>query len=200
MTALNSLNAHPLRRPTSDRVRTANWNLIPRQDDAAIGQPAATFDLPREIYEMNIRDELTEPYGVSCEKVLISVDENQMDILLTDASVPSESCGEIVADVVSNIFEKAIGKKLDRSQIAIKHYAHLSSSLCEHCLESIDAQPYRCRLCGRCFCYLHRSPETHGCAVEQKVVNKTAIITLSNSSRTTARSKPQVILRRIPCG
>lgn len=200
ITALNELNARRVSSTASQRVQRANWNPISNSDGAVQSNQPPAFDPPKELYELDIPKELTEPYGISNERVLISIDKDKMDILLTDASMPAEKCGEIVAEVVSKVYEKATGKRLDRSQVAIRPYARLSGSLCEHCLESVDGQPYRCRVCGRCFCYLHRAPETHGCVADQKNTAETMVTAPIKSAKAPVRAKPKLILQRVPCG
>ena len=200
LVALNELNARRLNNDASQKVRRAAWTPVHKPDTPAQSNQPIAVDPPKEMYELDIPKELTEPYGTSNERALISIDKDKIDILLTDASIPTEKCGEIVADVVSKMYEKATGKRLDRSQIAVRPYAHLSGSLCEHCLESIDSQPYRCRVCGRCFCYLHRAPETHGCAADQKTTTETIVTTPAESAKAPTQIKPKLIIQRVPCG
>jgi|GEM_PF-5312464 len=169
-----------------------------------INIPTINVDLP--IFEVKLPSEFTNDIGISNEILRIApIDDRRTQIVITDANLQREKCEEIAVDFAQRLYEKVTGKKIDRSMIRIERVATLAGKICEYCLQKIDEIPYTCKLCRRTFCYKHRRPETHGCGIKPRGVEKgTPIASESYSSLATEESEsehtPRIIVRRLPCG
>jgi hypothetical protein len=199
--ALQTMNT---RRLTSDNTIALSKVRLRRKENSADVRrtnSAETVSIPKELFEVKISNDVTKALGITDERILVNIDDEKMDILLTDASVPSEKCAQIVQKFVGDLYEKATGKKIRTEQIAITPFAMLQRTICEHCFESIEGPPYKCRVCGRCFCYVHRTPETHGCSVGQED-NQTEIIKTApqHKAKTKQNDRAKIVITRVPCG
>jgi hypothetical protein len=158
--------------------------------------------VPTALFEVKLPNELTEDVGVKDEKALVSIGENSIRVTITDASLSSQRCDEVAVKVAQRIYQQVTGKPIPRSSILLKPTHQLLKNICEHCMQTLDTFPYRCNVCGRCFCYEHKNPETHGCFVGQKVsVPEKARIETAHGPRSAESSRrPRVIVQRVPCG
>lgn len=149
-------------------------------------------------FEVNVPPEFAENSLVKNERMFVSVQKDGLGVMITDASLPSEKCEEAVTKLAQMVLKHATGRDVPKKNVLVKPIGQLETTICEFCLETIEGYPYRCRVCGRCFCYEHRSPESHGCLVKRKEDSKA---TLSPRPRAPKKAdKSRIVVRQIPCG
>lgn len=157
---------------------------------------------PATLFEVKLPNEFTEDVGVKDEKALVSIGEHSIRVTITDASLPSKRCDEVAVKIAQRIYEQATGKPIALSRILLKPTHVLLKNVCEHCMQTLDTFPYRCKICGRCFCYDHKNPEIHGCQTSHKIAvsEKTRIRHTRRSKHTEHPTRYRVKVQRIPCG
>jgi len=160
------------------------------------------LQVPTALFEVKLPNEFTEDVGVKDEKAIVSIGENSIRVTITDASLPSKRCDEVAVKVAQTIYERATGKSIPLSRIILKPTHQLLKNICEHCMQTLDTFPYRCNVCGRCFCYEHRNPETHGCHIGQKVSipEKARTETTPVRRRLESSGRPRIVVQSVPCG
>jgi hypothetical protein len=158
--------------------------------------------VPTSLFEVKLPNESTEDVGIKDEKALVSVGRHNIRITITDASLPSGKCDEVTVKVAQRIYEEAMGKPIPRSHILLRPTHVLSKTICECCLQPLDTFPYRCHLCGRCFCYDHKNPENHGCGVDRKITisEKPRVEKAARSRHIGSATRYEVVVQRVPCG
>lgn len=158
--------------------------------------------VPTTLFEVKLPNEFTEDVGVKDEKALVSIGEHSIRVTITDASLPSNRCDEVAVKVAQRIYQQATGEPISRSRVFLNPTHVLLKNICEHCMQTLDTFPYRCNVCGRCFCYDHKNPEAHGCHVNQKIsISEKARTEKTHRSRSVeAHRKPRVMVQRVPCG
>ncbi len=158
------------------------------------------FKIPDELFEFDVPDEWSAADGIKGEKVMVSTRGDGLTLILSDGNMREESCEQVVRRFVQELHTKATGRALAEEEIKVSTVAFLPRYVCEFCSGQITDLPYTCPVCGRCFCYEHRRPETHGCE-RARATNKTCL----SDDRTldSARSRkqgPTVLVRKVPCG
>ena len=201
MEALQTMNA---RRLASQNQIALNKTRLRRKENKVQEHEdnlVETVSIPKELFEVKIPDDVTKSLGITNERLLVNIDDNKMDILLTDASVPSDKCAQIVQAFVGDLYHKATGREIRTEQIAITPFAILEHAVCEHCHEPVEGPPYKCHVCCRCFCYAHRAPETHGCSVPQEgthtEISKTPP---QHKTKSKQNDRARIVITRVPCG
>jgi hypothetical protein len=154
------------------------------------------------IFETEVPDELTRDLGVSNEVLRIQpISDRIVQVAITDASLPPERCEEIAIRFAQQLYRKITGKDIERWRITVRRIASLEANICEHCLKPLEGLPYRCRNCGRTFCYEHRRPETHGCQLNEKTSpQESSLLKHVEAEKCEGNVRPEVVVRRIPCG
>ena len=166
------------------------------------GENPPDFNSGKPVFEAIVPSELTDGEGVSNEIIrILPIDDKTIQIAITDASLPPTKCEEIAIQFTQQLYKKATGKYLDRKKILIKKMASLKENVCEYCLKPLESLPYRCRKCGRTFCFDHRRPETHGCHLNIKP--KPSGETSSKHESMSASKKqirPKAVICKLLCG
>jgi hypothetical protein len=160
------------------------------------------FDVDKPIFEVSVPPEFTDDVNVSNEALrVIAINDNTVQVVITDASIPPGKCEKIAIDFAGRLYEKATGMKIAREQMMLKNIASLSENICEHCLQHIEGLPYACKVCGRTFCYDHRRPETHGCQLKVRSDQPKQPIMKKQQLKPQKKSaQPRVTVQKIPCG
>ena len=166
----------------------------------AINPP--NFEEGAIIFEAKIPDELTRDLGVSNEVIRVHpVSDGVVQVVITDASLPPGRCEEIAVRFAQQLYGRITGRQVGREGILLKKIASLEVNVCEYCLKPIEGLPYRCRNCGRTFCYDHRRPETHGCPLNEKLrLPEGSPSRHGKPEKFEGRVQPEIIVRKIPCG
>jgi hypothetical protein len=165
-----------------------------------VGTPEPAFAVPDGVLEFDVPDEWTAADGIKREKMLVSATGDGLSLTISDGNLRGDRCEELVRRFVRELYRKATGKVLAEKEIEVSSVAVLRHYACECCGERITGLPYSCSACGRCFCYDHRRPESHGCARCERSRGKS--ISRSGSARAAPQrgSKPVVLIRKVPCG
>ncbi len=169
------------------------------------------IEIPARMFEVRIPPEFTEDVGVKDEVALISLEDQGIRVMLTDASLPVERCDKVASRIAKKIYEDATGRKLRPEQVVVKGTAAFTSAICERCKETLDTFPYACTVCGRCFCYDHKQPEIHGCQhasqtrIDEDTTRPREKPTAKRRGRYTPtkhadRTRPAVTVTKVPCG
>jgi len=185
---LAELSAKRVEVRQQEKLSRLKW--IPDQEKA--------IDVKVPEFEANMPPEFAEDLPTKNEKMFVSVQKDGLGVMITDASLPKGKCEEIVTKFAQKVYNRATGKNIPKESILIRPIGHFENTICEFCLETIDGYPYRCGVCGRCFCYDHRTPESHECLVKRKEESKTVLSPPSRASKKAGKSR--VIVRQIPCG
>jgi hypothetical protein len=160
------------------------------------------FNDDKPIFEMNVPDELTHDIGVSNEALRIQpINDKMIQVAITDASLPPKKCEELAIKFAQQLYKKITGKAIRREHILLNKIASLEVNICEQCLKALEDLPYRCRYCGRTFCYDHRMPEAHGCQLSEKLrLPENSQGGRREIGKCEKNARPEIIVRKIPCG
>jgi hypothetical protein len=190
---------------TSIEVGQNRRNKLAGLDWRPVSRQFGNVQIPARMFEITVPPEFTEDAGIRGETALVSIQEHGISMTLTDASLPTTKCDEVAARLAKKIYEEATGITLRPEQVVVRATGIMASTICEYCKEAVESFPYRCRICGRCFCYDHKNPTIHGCQVKAKAENED-----QGRNRTTRPSRaatksenqtrPSVIVTRVPCG
>ena len=197
---LSALNAIARQMDHARKKSLSKMKWLPKTDVNFAQTPQ--FDVDKPIFEVSVPPEFTDDVNVSNEVLrVIAINDNTVQVVITDASIPPDKCEKIAIDFAQRLHEKATGRKIAREQILAKNIASLATNICEHCLEHIEGLPHVCKVCGRTFCYDHRRPETHGCQLKVRIDHPEQATTKQQQRRPEKESaQPRVIIRKIPCG
>lgn len=163
---------------------------------------AAEFSIPDELLEVELPNEWTTKDGIEGERIFLSPENDSLTVMLSDANLPEESCEEVVRRFVQDIYEKAMGRSLSKNEIKVSGIAVLTHYCCEFCSGAITEFAYSCPVCGRCFCYAHRRPESHGCAgLRSRTAQPESPVKVKERfSSSRSRGRPKVRISKVPCG
>jgi hypothetical protein len=185
-----------IERNRRERLAKLDWKPVTRQ----IGD----VQIPAKMFEVAVPPEFTEDAGIKGETALVSIEEHGIRVMLTDASLPAQKCDGIAARLAKKLYEDATGVTLRPDQVIVRPMGSTITTICEHCKEAVEGFPYRCAVCGRCFCYDHKSPTAHGCQLKQKTMAEEQARVPKRASRPSAKrsepAKPSVVVTRLPCG
>jgi hypothetical protein len=160
------------------------------------------LELPDDCAEIKIPQEWTSDAGILNESLFASIDEEGINLAIFDQNLPEEKCEEVVSKFTREVYKKAIGRELSQDSVSIQPIAGLKHLVCQHCFRPISNFAYKCRVCGRGFCYSHRRPESHGCSRDQKLGRPEFLkeIVRKESKSIRKNKEPRIIIRKIPCG
>jgi len=160
------------------------------------------FNDEKPIFENTAPPGLTKDIGVLNEVLrIVPVNDNKIQIAITDASLPPTKCEELAINFAQQIYKKVTGKTITKKQILLSKIASLEENICDYCLQPLESLPHKCQNCGRTFCYDHRRPETHGCQSNVKLkLPEENPPKHEKISASKVQIQPKVIVRKIPCG
>jgi hypothetical protein len=160
--------------------------------------------LPAGMIEVPVPANLTGPAVQNETLLLTAMNENELLVTVTDASLQTIQCDQIVRDLAVRLYEKGTGRKVASEEVEIEKVGVLTLSICQYCRSSIHGLPHRCSHCGRTFCLSHVTPSKHQCAVAASVPNTIEqTITAPNkceAKRATIRTQPKIRVGKVPCG
>jgi hypothetical protein len=170
--------------------------------DAAVRDP---IELPKDMLEVPVPENLTGPAVLNETLLVKAVNESELLITVTDASLRRQQCDNIVRDLAVRLYEKGTGRKVVADEVKVETVGVLVYSICQHCRSEIHGLPHRCSHCGRAFCSNHATPSEHQCAIAATVPAGTigqATSAHTSNAKPQSATKPQTQIKveRVPCG
>ena len=161
--------------------------------------------LPEGMVEVPVPENLTGPEVQNETLQLKAISENELLVTVTDASLQTAQCDQIVLDLATRLYEKGTGRKVTPKDIEIEKIGSLACSICQYCRSSIHGLPHRCSHCGRTFCRSHVTPSEHQCGVAASTLNTrtepaTTTRSKEESKHATVKSQPKIRVGKVPCG
>lgn len=196
---LRQLGATPL--PVR-REATSLEKIEAKTLDPTVTEP---IELPKDMLEVPVPESLTAPEVLNETLLVKAVNESELLVTVTDASLQGAQCDEIVRNLAVKIYEKGTGRKVVADEVEVERVGVLVYSICQHCRSGIHGLPHRCSHCGRTFCRVHATPSEHQCAVPATVPTGTMGVVNATHGKSEAKpsvSKPQpkIKVERVPCG
>lgn len=171
----------------------------------AINPATESIELPEDMIEVPVPESLTGP-AVRDETLLLkAINESELLVTVTDASLQTAQCDRIVLDLATKLYEKGTGRQVAPEEIEIEKAGVLVYSICQYCRSGIHGLPHRCPYCGRTFCRCHVTPSEHQCTVAAIVPNTRMRQTITTREKceakhVTIKSQPKISVGKVPCG
>jgi len=163
-----------------------------------------SITLPEGMIEVPVPEDLTGPAVQNETLLLTAINENELLVTVTDASLQTIQCDRIVRDIAIKLYEKGTGRKVAPEEVEVQKVGILTFSICQHCRNSIHGLPHRCSHCGRTFCRSHATPSEHQCAIAPTITEAGMGQAMTRRSRSEAKlgakSQPKVRVGKVPCG
>jgi hypothetical protein len=196
---LHQLGATPL--PVR-REATSLEKIEAKALDPTVTEPTR---LPKDMLEVPVPEDLTAPTALNETLLVKALNESELLVTVTDASLQGRQCDLIVRDLAVKIYEKGTGRKVAADEVEVERVGVLAYSICQHCHSSIHGLPHRCSHCGRAFCRLHATPSEHQCTVATTVPTRTIghatpPHSKSEAKQSVSKPQPKIKVERVPCG
>ncbi len=182
----------PVRVPTPKQKALSKLHWLPVQNEE--------FTTPEDLREVEVPDEWTAEDGTRKEKVLVSADKEGLTVIVSDANLKEGSCERIVRNFAGLVYKEVTGEELREDEVDLSPFAMFRHTICEFCGEQTEGNSFTCPVCKRCFCYDHRSPESHGCNREKSRGETVEFGSKASRSDSGKERRTTVAIRKIFCG